>query len=193
MKHQTEVPLQEYEISLSLIKDLELARINAYKQLSLIRLRNGEGYLNERLPKCKVATMEYEGELIVHLLYEGLLPRYVKGQHYTQEIRDYYMLSTLQAVEENSINVTFSSESIIWIKHHFSSNIIRDIDNRNRKYLIDAIRHARIIKDDSQQLISIFESSVKSERDFVELFIGDPLAMLSYISNDIKQVEKQNM
>lgn len=62
---------------------------------------------------------------------------------------------------------------IIDIQHIFANEIIRDLDNQNREYLIDVIRHIRIIKDDNFKHLLIFEEGIfvlenKNFKDFME-------------------------
>ena len=54
-------------------------------------------------------------------------------------VRHYYFRSTFDAYDFSKINIKFD-RSVIIIAQHYENKIIRDLDNRNRKLIQDAIR-----------------------------------------------------
>jgi len=61
----------------------------------------------------------------------------------------------------------------IFIQHFYKNKVIRDLDNRNHKFILDAIRLARIIKDDNWQNISLDISGHLDERNHVQVYVVD--------------------
>jgi len=61
----------------------------------------------------------------------------------------------------------------IFIQHFYNNNVITDLDNRNHKYIIDAIRMAQIIEDDSWQNVSLDISGYIDDKSHVQVFVVD--------------------
>lgn len=91
---------------------------------------------------------------------------------YITAIRDYYLNETLAQYDWTKIKVRFEHAAIIII-HSFQSPRVRDIDNRNRKYLIDAIKRTRLIQDDCWQAVSLFEKGVwnPNKEDHINVYV----------------------
>ena len=82
-----------------------------------------------------------------------MLPLYLRDKHYGNQIKDYYTQATIQAIMEavaaSQTETPVLSSAFIYICHFFEDLLIRDLDNRNRSAIINAIRYAGLIKDDS--------------------------------------------
>lgn len=61
----------------------------------------------------------------------------------------------------------------VFIQHFYSNYIIRDLDNRNHKLIIDALRYACIIQNDSWQHLSLDISGHKDDTDHVQIYVVD--------------------
>jgi Holliday junction resolvase RusA-like endonuclease len=60
------------------------------------------------------------------------------------------------------------------IIYFFKSLRVRDLDNRNRKYLIDAIKKTRIINDDNWQTVTLIEKGIFSNHDdHIKVYVLD--------------------
>lgn len=96
--------------------------------------------------------------IVFQFRYDGSMPLYDKDKEYLALMRDYYYQTTIHMYDYQELNFTFD-KAIVIIQHVFPQKNIRDFDNRNRKYLLDAIRRTGLIKDDSIHDILIHEEA----------------------------------
>jgi hypothetical protein len=60
----------------------------------------------------------------------------------------------------------------VLIIHYFKDRMVRDLDNRNRKFLLDAIRQTGLIRDDSWRDLAIMEEGFHDPRgDHVQMYV----------------------
>lgn len=98
-----------------------------------------------------------DGYPVFQFRYEGAMPLYKEtDRKYLALVREYYYQVTLSMYDFTEVNFQFK-KAVLIIQHIFKNGIIRDLDNRNRKYLIDAIRHTGLIDDDNFKNLSILE------------------------------------
>lgn len=100
-------------------------------------------------PMAKVKPLLINGYPVFQFSYEGALPAYKEGDRdYLALIRNYYYRATFDAYDFPKIDIRFD-QSVIITAHYFNNMQIRDLDNRNRKLIQDAIRQTGLIGDDS--------------------------------------------
>ena len=140
------------------IKHLEMSRIHLYKHLvqELYAQGHPDVHFSDRLPKCLVRRHEVNGYPVFQLSYDGILPMYDDDAKYQQEIRDYYIRATLRGYDWQANKQTFMKAAIMAV-HYFSDLSIRDLDNRNRSVLINAIRYTGLIEDDNWKNVTYLE------------------------------------
>mgnify|MGYP001332348202 FL=1 len=140
------------------IKHLELARISLYKHLvqDLYAQGHPDVHFSDRLPKCLVRRREINGYLVFQLSYDGIMPMYDDDPKYQQEIRDYYIRATLRGYDWPANRQTFRNAAIM-VVHYFNDLSIRDLDNRNRSVLINAIRYTGLVWDDNWKNVTYLE------------------------------------
>jgi hypothetical protein len=167
------VRLNEYREA---IKHLEMARIQLYKHLVQEMYSQGQPdiHFSDRLPKCLVKRHEINGYPVYQLSYAGILPMYDDDPGYHREIRDYYIRATLRGYDWRTNTESFEKAAIMAV-HYFSDLSIRDLDNRNRSVLINAIRYTGLIGDDNWKNITYLE---KGEMDYkgrchVQMYVLD--------------------
>lgn len=167
------------------IRAIETARMSIYKLLSDEKYCAGEVSLGTRMPTCIVEHIQTGDFEAIKLEYEGALPLYDCDKEYETMIRDYYIQATIQAVKKEGIQKRFN-KAIMVINHLFANEwVIRDHDNRNRKHLIDAVRYAGLIENDSWKELSILEEGVGSNdgNDRVLVYVFERLH-LNYFLQD---------
>lgn len=181
--------LQEHEISQKeawlkeLICQTELTRIKLYQELTDFQSRIDEDILPfERQPICHVKLHEIQSSPMIQLTYEGLLPLYSTDRKYNQEIRDYYIQSTIQGMEWGKTNIQYKLAFICFV-HFFPDMKIRDLDNRSRKWILDALRRTRLVaNDDWQNTIILEKGLMDQENPRVEVFVGESEFMHSILN-----------
>jgi hypothetical protein len=133
------------------------------------------------LPYCRIS--EHNDPDMLQFSYEGFLPPYFEVNELPKEMlreryrgwnKEYYILATRQAVKRQKIKPTFHGKAFLMIVHCFPNGIERDLDNRNRKYLIDALKLSGILLNDTWQDISIMEMGCldKEAGAHVEVFVS---------------------
>lgn len=133
---------------------LEMLRINLYRDLV-----EAKTYPYQRVPikhKNYFQPLAINGYPVFQFRYEGAMPLYdEKNKNLLALVRNYYQ-ATLDMYEYSSLDICFDKAALI-IQHVFPQHRVRDADNRNRKYLIDAIRFTELIYDDSMDKLLILE------------------------------------
>lgn len=156
------------------IKHLELARISLYKHLvqDLYAQGHPDVHFSDRLPKCLVRRREINGYLVFQLSYDGIMPMYDDDPKYQQEIRDYYIRATLRGYDWPANRQTFRNAAIM-VVHYFNDLSIRDLDNRNRSVMLNAIRYTGLIGDDNWKNVTYLEKGELDEegRCHVQVYV----------------------
>ena len=100
-------------------------------------------------PMAKVKPMLINDYPVFQFSYDGALPAYKEDDRdYLALIRHYYYRATFDSYDFSNIDFKFD-QSVIITAHYFNNMQIRDLDNRNRKLIQDAIRQTGLIGDDS--------------------------------------------
>jgi hypothetical protein len=96
---------------------------------------------------------------------------------YHNKIRDYYLRVTYVAVEEfmRKEKVRKFEHAFIYACHFFSNLSARDLDNRSRSFLINALRYAKVIPGDEWQKLTYMESGFLDvdKTNHVSFFVTD--------------------
>lgn len=146
-----------------LLKKLEALRVsllNEIVQQERIELLSNYAYVEKQLQPRIVNSYP-----VFQFCYRGSMPVYEQGnKDYQFDVRNFYFASTLNMYDFKNIDFKFDQATII-IQHYFADSVIRDLDNRNRKYVIDAIRHSGLIADDHYKQLSIFEEGFYIEKN----------------------------
>lgn len=154
---------------------LELVKLDddqaKYKKASVYPLPDVE--------EIQVPVSTENGEqvfFVFRILYDGALPPYFESTkedshdaYYTQLRARYGKGFDMTKISNRELLV--ACKIVIFIKHHFSDLGIRDLDNRNRKLLIDALRSNGVIGDDNWQSCAIYEEGILAEQNAVEIFV----------------------
>ncbi|MBM7716019.1 hypothetical protein JOC94_003030 [Bacillus thermophilus] len=145
-----------------------------------VRLIKETGYSSEDLSyvpeinfrKKQSGPLELDGFPVFRFSYPGTLPLYDSyDKEYQGLIRRMYLEATFNQYNFKSIEFRFERAAIV-IEHHFKDASIRDLDNRNRKYLIDAVRATGLIPDDNAQILTLFEEANLTKRDpYIDVFV----------------------
>ena len=131
------------------LKSLEEMKVYLMSQIN--KLGGNEDAIKRTsvYPMAKVKPMVISGYPVFQFSYEGALPAYKEDDRdYLALIRHYYYRATFDSYDFSNIDFKFD-QSVIITAHYFNNMQIRDLDNRNRKLIQDAIRQTGLIGDDS--------------------------------------------
>jgi hypothetical protein len=166
--------LQEKIVKLKeIITSHEMIRYHFYRELAELEhmVMDEIGPPPGRLPVCHIYQYDDLKFDLLQISYEGMLPLYDKDQKYKNTVRDYYLQATIQAFQREKINIQFS-KAVVFICHYFQDGKIRDLDNRNRKVVIDAVRKIGIIEDDNWLKVMLMESGLHDpDKNHMEVYI----------------------
>lgn len=115
--------------------------------------------------------------------YEGSMPLYKeKDKKYLDMVRDYYYQATLDMYDYPNVDIQFDKVAII-IQHVFPQRRIRDTDNRNRKYVVDAIRYTGLINDDNMDELILLEEGYIKENSipYVNVMVLDSDNLVDFL------------
>ncbi|MNN28081.1 hypothetical protein D3C81_1416390 [compost metagenome] len=147
-------------------------------------------------PPCQFQWYELNGSPVYQFDYEGMLPLYVENRAYQKQIRAYYNRVTMEALMDKFRfkQPEAFDQAIIYMCHYFGDLRIRDLDNRNRSHLINAIRSTRIIEDDCWKKISTMESGFLDplRKSHIKMYVADRNNVLNLIEYVNSEVEKES-
>ncbi|WP_046176728.1 RusA family crossover junction endodeoxyribonuclease [Domibacillus indicus] len=122
-------------------------------------------------PGAKTEAKQINGYPVFQFSYEGTLPLYQQDGKYRSAVRYYYFRATFEAYDRNASDLTFSRAAVLII-HYFKDRFVRDLDNRNRKFLLDAIRQTGLIQDDSWRDLAVMEEGYHDpHKDHVQAYV----------------------
>jgi len=135
------------------LKHLDMLRINIMKAINNVKFG-----LNKNLyhgikpeyahPLSKVTYEKVDDIPYFQFSYDGMLPHFRENDNeYLSMTRNYYLKATLDSYDYNKIDYKFHDAVIIYVQY-FKNDIIRDLENRNKKYIQDAIKVTGLIADD---------------------------------------------
>ncbi|GIP08189.1 hypothetical protein J1TS5_03590 [Paenibacillus macerans] len=156
-------------------------------------LPDREGYNVDPViyPPCKFQSLNVIGSPVYQFIYQGMLPLYIQDKKYENKIREYYLRSTMEALEGQRLEKF--DHAFIYLCHFYGDLKVRDLDNRNRRHLINAIRNTGIIEDDCWQRIETMESGFLDlpKSNHVEVFITSRENMINLVEYVRKEVRKR--
>ncbi|RKJ36966.1 hypothetical protein D7X33_37925 [Butyricicoccus sp. 1XD8-22] len=120
------------------------------------------------------------------------MPTYKEDdQEYLSMIRRYYFRATLDSYDYSKLKLPAMSEVAIIFVQYFIDNKIRDLDNRNKKYIQDAIRHTRLYGDDSWHNVwNLDMGFLDEEKDHIQVYVVERINLSSFVDFLIKHHEK---
>lgn len=171
----------------------EIIKNGTLKQLEFLRaallretLDEYQGYsmfrFNKTIPNEDRKPLYINGFPVFQFVYKGSLPLFDKfDKKYLRSVQDYYFEATANLYNFKENKVRFDKATLI-IQHYQREHIISDLDNRCRKFIIDAIRYTGVIKDDNWQTLSLYEEGKKTEGDpFINVFLVDERNTLEFL------------
>ncbi|WP_252502728.1 hypothetical protein [Sporosarcina sp. Marseille-Q4943] len=140
---------EEKTLLLEQLKNIERMKVYLMSRINAIGGNRNAIRRTTVYPMAKVKPMLIDGYPVFQFSFEGALPLYKEDDRdYLAMIRHYYFRATIDAYDFSKIDFQFD-KSVIIIAQHYENKLIRDLDNRNRKLIQDAIRHTGLIGDDS--------------------------------------------
>lgn len=183
-------------------KSIELAermRIELYHRWLDALEAYYEGYINDHAEfpddevgrPCTVKWLDGFGYPVLSVEYMGMLPHYDEKMKIKGKVRDMYQRAFWLAKSGIPIKHEFK-QAHIYVIHYFPDRMVRDLDNRYTKFLIDNFRHAGFIPDDSWQHVSWTETGLLGNEAKVVLFVVDDEHLADFGAKHIDLLKKQS-
>lgn len=141
------------EKMIEVLTDIEQLRCSLMERVAKISPLDELGAIRPTTvyPLAKAKPMVIKNYPVFQFAYEGMLPHHIRdvnNTEYAEALKRYYLQATLDSYDFSKTDYKFDKSVIIFV-HYFKDNIIRDLDNRVKKYIQDAIRFTRLIEDDN--------------------------------------------
>jgi len=150
-------------------------------------------------PMANIEQFEFNQSPVYQFSYHGALPPYEgMSREYIKLIKDYYYSSTIKSLDfmkvhefQNTSVPVFNEKVSVFFAHFFSDLNIRDLDNRNKKFVLDPIRFTKIIKDDNWQELSLFDSGFLDQgHNHLQVFVLLEKNLFPFVQEFQKNKEK---
>lgn len=135
------------------LKHLDILRVNIMKAINDVKYNLDMSAYRKVKPAQAHPLSKVTHEVIDNIpyfqfSYDGMLPHFnERDNEHLSLIRKYYLKATLSAYDYSKIDYKFKNAFIVFVQY-FKDNIIRDLENRNKKYIQDAIKATGLISDD---------------------------------------------
>src|SRR5699024_4816017 len=109
-------------------------------------------------------------------------------------ISDFYFHTTMSAYDFEEYEDFFDEAFIIYCQY-FNDSVIRDLDNRNKKYIQDAIRYTRLIEDDTWKHVSNIDMGFTDVFKHNQEYVVDKKKVVNFLQellenhNEYKKVD----
>src|SRR5699024_9050473 len=116
-------------------------------------------------PMANIERFNFKDLPIYQFSYHGSLQPYeVMTRQYIKMIRHYYQSATYSSISHLKLDKTqknnendVNGKTVILFAHFFNDLSTRDLDNRNKKHVLDAIKITGIIEDDNWQDVILLD------------------------------------
>src|SRR5699024_5626528 len=142
----------------------------------LMKLEWTEGFESENklsnFNKIDIEPNDINGYRVFQFSYDGMLPHYNdKDKKYIKAIRNYYNLLTSGVYKFIEKDERIQKAVVVFVQY-FKDDIIKDLDNRNSKYVLDAIRHTGLMVDDNWKHLWKADLGFKDDtRNHVQVYV----------------------
>lgn len=100
--------------------------------------------------------LSINGYDVFYFVYKGTMPLF--SEEDIDEVREYYSFATFNQYNFKLIDrIMDNDKAVLLIQHYLMSNNVSDLDNRNKKYLIDSLRYTGLISNDTFYNLMLLE------------------------------------
>jgi len=176
------------------LKNIERLKVGIMKQVNELNCNKDAVAPTTVYPMAKVQPMAINNYPVFQFSYEGMLPHFNnENREYNSMIKDYYFRATYNAYNFEQISMKFKHSVIIFVQY-FKDKVIRDLENRNKKHIQDAIRNTGLINDDNWQNVWNMDLGYKDKEDnHVQVFVVEKensVDFYSYLLENHEELKK---
>lgn len=173
---------------------LEKMKVGIMKQINLLNENKDAVIPTKVYPTAAVEPLLVNGYEVFRFSYDGMLPHEIEDAEYNKIISDFYFHTTMSAYDFEEYEDVFDEAFIIYCQY-FNDSVIRDLDNRNKKFVQDAIRHTRLIEDDNWKHVSNISMGFSDVFNHTQVYVVDKANVVNFMEellanhNEYKKVD----
>src|SRR5690625_4136412 len=174
-----------------MLKSIEYTKSYLMKEYNLLNYNDEAIRRTTVYPMARVTPLIINGYPVMQFAYEGVLPLDDKDDTaYLNKVRDYYYLSTFDSYDYSKMDLPIFDKATIIFVHYFSYKQLSDLDNRNTKFIQDAIRLTGVVKDDTWNNVwNLNMGFYDKERDHVQVYVAPTKHLGDFIDYLMKNHE----
>src|SRR5699024_1832979 len=169
---------------------LEKLKVGIMKQINLNNGNEDAVIPTKIYPTAKVEPFQVNGYPVFRFAYDGMLPHYIEDVEYNKIMSDFYFHATISGFDFEDYEDYFEQGVFIVFCQYFSDSVIRDLDNRNKKYIQDAIRHSRIINDDDWERVSNINIGFTDDFNHTQVYVVEDDNVVDFLNEIMTNNEK---
>src|SRR5699024_10258595 len=136
----------------AMLEEMEVFRADLMDEINEMGVNANSSVPTSVYPPANIEKFVFNDSTVFQFSYHGALPTHRgMSKQYNDLIRSYYhnaTASSFSKLELGSVDRIKDTNKIAVIFAHFYKNLrARDLDNRNKKYVLDAIKDTRIFND----------------------------------------------
>ncbi len=169
------LPHERLNWLISYYNDLELKRLEAWKMLMEIKDDIDELDLQMDTTPLINSTAAYNGE-ILRIVINDYIPRkcLMKEKGSMSSLRYHWLraiIDPLRKLQTSGVNLHFQ-KAFCLIRSYVPRDITRDVDNIAFKVMIDGLRYAQIINDDTwKQMSFMVDGDIDRKNPKTEIYV----------------------
>lgn len=178
-----------------LLVDLESLKAGIMREINRQNANEQARFPTTVYPLAKIEPLKINGYSVIQFNYEGALPLYNnQNKKYLSMIRHYYFRSTLDCYDYDDLDIKFDRAVIVFVQY-FKDLIVSDLDNRNTKYIQDAIRATNIINDDNWRNVWNMNMAFHDKTNHIQVYVLSQENFgnfYTYLLNNHNELKKNN-
>src|SRR5699024_484020 len=161
-----------------MLEKMEVFRSDVMAEINTLQVNDHTSVPVSVYPMANIDRFRFNDALVYQFSYHGALPPYQgMTKQYIKMMKDYYYMATLQSsdvlnIQEETHNPAWKGKNVIIFAHFFRDLKTRDLDNRNKKYILDAIKRTGVLEDDSWMHVTLTDMAFLDEgHNHVQVFV----------------------
>ncbi|GGK22937.1 hypothetical protein GCM10010965_14760 [Caldalkalibacillus thermarum] len=147
--------------------------------------------IKEVIP-CKVEWQEDFDYPVLLVEYPGMMPHYDEQMNIRNKVKRVYQhafnLANLHVPKKHVFDQVH-----VFILHYFKNRIIRDLDNRYTKFIIDNLRSGGYVHDDNWCYLSCTEIGLRGEKEKVQMYVLEVSNSGDFFNNYLMELRNRSL
>lgn len=177
-----------------LLKSIEYMKSYLMKEYNYLGLNDEAIRRTTVYPMAKVKPFVVNDYFVMQFAYDGALPIYDKDLAYLNKVKHYYYLATFDSYDYEKMTLPLFDKAVIVFVHYFNYLQFSDLDNRNAKFIQDAIKLTGVIRDDNWENVwNVHMGYYDKERSHVQVYVVEQENLGDFINHLQKNHENMKI